>query len=469
MAGTWSRWAASGGVWDAGRLGIIDRNFGPEILADQLADPALPFYAPPLARLDPTASSAGATPLLYREAAALPDGRLVAATAPGPIDLADPEADFDLRIELITLGESPDGAGAVLQDRRVLVDAPSVHDFDPQPVFLAWAGPAYDRLELPAGGTGRFLHNGLPMNDAILEALEPAGPKPLDGARFERVRLVEALPLTPDQRVPVPAEQTRDSHEGATSTGIAAHPPARVLAELPLASDGTFGVDVPSGVPFRIQGLDAGGLATGTAHNRWYDVSPGQVIKQGVGHTNPRFYAAQCAACHGGLDGDPASVFMEPDVMTTATVTLSRFEGADPRRPRVLPSAGDATRSEVDFRRDVEPILAACGDAGCHSAADQAGGLTLGDDATTWYSDAYESLLAPGARSAGGFDWVDAATPSAVRSHLVEWLRGVELDAPGELPEGASPHGGLSDEEVSTIQTWIELGATWVGTLGDEP
>ncbi len=458
-----------GGVWDAGRLGVIDRNFGPEIGADQPAASALPFYAPPLARLDPTARSVGSTPILYREATALPDGRLVAATAAGPVDLGDPDAPFDLRIELLTLVEAPDGSGAVLQDRRVLIDAPGLHDHDPQPVFVGWAGPAYNRIELPAGETGRFLHNGLPMNDAILESLEPAGPKPLDGERFERVRLVEALSLTPAQRLPVPPDETRDGHEGATSTGIGSHPPARVLADLPLASDGTFGFDLPSGVPFRVQGLDARGLASGAPHNRWYDVSPGQVIKQGVGHTNPRFYAAQCSACHGGLDGDPASVFVAPDVMTTATVTLSRFEGADPRRPISLPLAGDETRMEVDFQRDVQPILASCSAAGCHSAADLAGGLSLTEDPTTWYSDAYESLLAPGDRSGGGFQWVDAATPSALQSHLVEWLRGEELEAAGEILEPGSPHGALSDSEIATIQAWIELGATWVGTLEDPP
>ncbi len=453
-----------GGVWDAGRIGILDRNFGPEIVGkgDAAPDPALPFYAPPLVRLDPGTRAVGTTPRLVREVTALPDGRLVAAAADGPVDLGDPDAVFDLRIELITLAEGTDGSGPAIASRTTLADAPGVHDSDPQPVFVR---PTEERhLWEPVGDTGLFLHNGIPMNDAILASLEPAGPKPLDPASAVGVRLVEALPLSPDDRFAIDPADTRDGHAGATSTGLGPHPPARVLAELPLAADGTFAADVPAGVPFRIQTLDERGMATGAIHNRWYDIAPGQVIKQGVGHGNPRFYGASCAGCHGSLDGDPASAFVEPDVMTTATVTLSRFENADPRRPIPPAAVGDATRFGIDFRDDVQPLLtSACATSGCHDGAAGGVGPSLTDAPTVWFNDAYESLLEPGDGSGGGFAWVDAGDASAASSHLVELLLGTELDAPAEIGATSTPHGDLTDEEIELLVRWIELGATYVG------
>lgn len=444
------------GVWDAGRIGILDRNFGPEIQSKgPVEESALPFYSAPLVRLDPQGRSAGVAPRIVREVTALPDGRLVAAVADGPVDLADPEAVFDLRLEILDLREQPDGSGPSIVARSVLVDAPGVHDHDPQPVLVRPSPPSGAPRDWTAE-RGLFLHNGLPLNDAILSSLEPVGAKPLVADRAVAVRLVEAVP---GERIPVPSDETRDGHAGATSASLSVHPAARILAELPLAPDGTFAADVPAGVPFRLQTLDARGLAVGAMHNRWYDLSPGQVIKQGVGHGNPRFYGAQCAGCHGALDGEPAGAFIEPDVMTTATVTLSRFDQGDPRRPLTPPSVGSETRERIDFVEDIQPLLVeAC--SGCH---DSAAALSLTATPTAWFTDAYESLLAPGTRSGGGYAYVDAGRGSAFRSYLVEVLLGEELEAPGELPSPGPRHGELTDVEIGLITRWIDLGATFVG------
>ena len=443
------------GVWDAGRIGIIERNFGPEIRSKEtVEEAALPFYAPPLARLDPGSRSAGVTARLAREVAALPDGRLLAAVADGPVDLEDPDAVFDLRIELLTLHESADGSGPVIADRAVLVDALGEHDHDPQPVFVRPSRTS--TWEAWTGDRGLFLHNGVPMNDAILSELQPVGAKPLDAERAAAVRLVEALEV---ERVPVDPSETRDGHTGATSVSLSPHPAARILAELPLAADGSFAADVPVGVPFRLQTLDARGMAVGAMHNRWYDLSPGQTIKQGVGHQNPRFYGAQCAGCHGALNGDPDEAFIEPDVMTTATVTLSRFANGDPRRPLEAPAVGEGTRAGIDFVADVQPVLVeAC--SGCHGAG---ASLSLTDASTPWFTDAYESLLAPGDGSGGGYEYVDAGRGSAASSVLMEVLLGEELDAPRELPPGSEPHGGLTADEIALLSRWIDLGATFRG------
>ena len=225
--------------------------------------------------------------------------------------------------------------------------------------------------------------------------------------------------------------------------------PARVLAELPLAEDGTFQAELPAGLPFRLQALDAAGRMVGEPHNRWFYVAPGQVLPQGLPATSAAFYENLCAACHGARDGDPEHAFTEPDVLTTASLTLSRYEDQNPRLPIPPPEVGEATAIRVDWQADVRPLMTGC--AACHGAVDPAAGLSLTDAPTAWYDDAYESLYAAGLVYPG----------QARRSALYEKLSGEELDAPETLAEPGLRHGDLSDEDLLTIARWLDLGATW--------
>ncbi len=455
-------------AWPGGRLGVVDRNFGPEIPQSRADEPpALPFYAAPLARLDDEAASSGVTATYYRDPVGLPDGRILVASAPGPVDLGDPGAAMDLRIEVLTVSEDLDGQGARLASREVLVDEPGVADFDPEPVFVKKPAELLPITWDPAATTGVLRHQGLPLIDAIITGLAPTGSK-VERDDFRYVRLVEALPIAAGGAAPVPADETRALLDGATASSLRGRTPARVLAELPLEDDGTFHVEVPAWVPFRLEGLDADRMALGTLHNRWYYLAPGQVMTQGASSFKPDTYSTRCAACHGALAGDPADVFTRPDILTTASVTLARYQGKNPRRPLPPTPVGDDTRVTVDFVDDVQPILSArC--AGCHGGAEPAGGLSLTDAATTHYTDAYESLLAPGAGSGGGRRYVDDDDGSARASYLIERLRGEELLAPAELPAGAAPHPAdqqaepLTAEELQVLVRWIDLGATFRG------
>ncbi|MCK6528421.1 hypothetical protein L6R50_12990 [Myxococcota bacterium] len=460
-------------AWEGGRLGIVDRNFGPEMNENSISDAAaLPFYAAPLVRLDPDAASSGETSGLYRDPAPLPDGRILVSYAPGPFDLGDEGGVPDLRIEVLSLTEGVDGSGPAIGARTVLVDEPGVADFDPEPLVLRAPPPLDAPLEWdPEAETALLFHMGAPMIDAILSNLSPSGEKvPRDD--IVGMRLVEAIPTTPERRAPVAPELTRDGREGATTTTLGHHAPARVLAEIPLAADGTFQAEVPAGVAIRLQALDASGMAVGRMHNRWLDFHPGQTMRQGISAEDPVFYASRCAACHGAASGDPNEAFIEPDAMTMASVTLSRYESKDPRRPVDPPLCGEYTRVEVDFVRDVQPILdRSCATGGCHSGAEPAAGLGLSGAATDAYTDAYESLLARGEGSGSGMAYVDEPKGSARGSYLMEKVLGRELDAPRTLdtPGEAHPSGddgapSLTDADIRTLIRWIELGASFVGT-----
>ena len=408
-------------VWGAGDLGVVDRNFGPE--DDGAASPGLPFYAEPLVRLGVRGlfTMPGA---LCRDPVALPDGRLLASCADGA-GAADATAVPDFRVELLTLAEQPDGTGPAVVGRQVLADAPGVADRDPEPVVVRRPIPkSAETYWDPSAPEGLLLHQGLPIIDALITRLPPSGAKPIrDDMCY--VRLVES--------VPVPAGQ------GAPSLGLPGR--ARILAELPLAADGSFQVRIPAGVPFRIQGLSEDRVAVGTAHNRWFYVMGGQTLPQGVRTDPSTIYRQQCAACHGGLSGDPADVFAGVDAVTMASVTLARFADGNPRRPLDPPTVGDSTRLEIDFARDVQPILdAACATAGCHATGAAVPELAAAP-AEPPFTRAYTNLLAGG--------WVVAGQAGA--SPLLTLL------------DGAPPHATLTEEERLTLVRWIDLGAGFVG------
>ncbi len=446
-------------AWPAGQLGVVDRNLGPELRDGD--EPSFELYLPPLTLLDETSSPSGETGTAWRDPAPLADGRLLVAASAEPLDLGDDEANPRFRIELVSLTEATDGSGPQMTERQVLVDLAGLSAFDPEPIWHH-APHRVEGEHQPKGDTGLFLHHGLPLVDALLGALPPTGAR-LPSHDIVGVRLVEALPTTWLDRTPLAPEETRHGHVDATSAGLVRHPPARILAEMPLADDGSFTARVPADVPFRLQALDADGMAIGAMHNRWYEVAAGQVVIQGltVQYGEER-YGSLCASCHGNLDGsDSSPELAQPDLMTGASLTLSRYENQDPRRPIEPEPVGEETL-EVDFERDLQPLLVErC--SGCHGPPTPAAGLSLTDTPTLWFSDAYESLLAPGERSGGGFDYVDGDAGMANNSLLVEVLRGEELEAPGTF-SGPAHQEHLTDEELMLVIRWIDLGATWEGT-----
>ncbi len=380
------------------RLAVVERNFGPTIPDDSpWQDPGLPFYSDPVTVLDSG---------WCRDPSALPDGRILATC------LDEGEA----VLVAMTLQERVDGSGPFIANREVLGSG-----WDPEPIVVQseWlAGEAsWDASE----DSAVLLHNGVQLIDALLGNLPPSGPKPL--LDFDVVRLLEALDLP---RHPVPPEETLFGNLGATTTGLLPMSPVRVLAELPLASDGSFQVELPARTSIRLQLLDQG-LASGTHHNRWFDLHPGQVIRQGIGSQEPGHYSNRCAACHGGVDGSPEQVFVPLDVMTTASLTLSRYEQSDPRRP-IEPPRADAPWT-VDWSRDVLPVVEErC--SGCHQ--------DLVGTPTQHYDQAYELLVGSGLVGERALD--------------------------GELgPRLLDGHGELEADELDTVLLWLDLGASFQG------
>ena len=442
-----------GAMWEGGALAILERQFGPELPAGQEANAAAPAFKHSLTVLS--------TDGLWRDPAALPDGRIVAAHAPGFSALTDAAAAApDTGLVIVTL--APDGTIATTDP---LVDVAGLADDQPQPVYVR---PDED-LPHPDGWdenakTGIVRVVSLTTDEAVASHLAPMGPRPVrtDAAM---VRVIAAMPDSPADCHPVDPQLVRNGDPASTTMSNGAHGRAFIVAEAPLPADGSALVEAPAHVPVRVQLLDANRMAIGGQLNFWVDVNPGQTFPVGI---RPDFFPQRCGGCHGTASGVPGDVLQPmPDAITGPSVVDALYAGRNLRRPQTPIPLGAATIVPLDFQKDLQPVLdRSC--APCHSGTQPAGGLSLTNAPTAFYNDAYESLLALGSGSGGGKKYVDERGSSARRSYLIEKIYGMELDAERTLTQPCPPPGAqvppLSDDEKLRFVRWADLGAQWQGS-----
>lgn len=444
--------------WWGGALLISDHQFGPTIEPDNPLDnldrpyangtPAnsTPRFVPGWVPLDRTVAvrgeSAGGA---YRDPFPMPDGSLVVAWAPGPLDLAN--ADADPNFDIVRLVPAPswhaaDGFAAGGFRREPIVAGPDT-ELWPRPVVARLKEPVAKVLQRNerlfgapavtrgftgyAAGTPAVLHVAdLLLLDAFFEQITPVG-----------ARHIAAV------NCPVCGEETPEIDQVHGVRLVGWRDDRRVLiAETVLEPDGSFYAAVPSGLAFDIQSLNGRGMAL-RSPNRWLYAQPGEKHTLSIPR---RLFAQTCAGCHGGLTGRPADTLRRPDATTSASRTLATWstEAESGRMPVNWTGSGPVAVREVGFDRDVRPIVESrC--ATCHAGPSAAAGLDLSGpgafDALRGYTSADEAL--------------------AIKSALVEKLLGRELHAPGVLA-GDRPHPSahpLSESEMSAIVRWIDLGA----------
>ncbi len=441
-------------LWEGGTLALVERQFGPDVPAERLDELAVGGFRHAWAVL--------ADDGLWRDPAPLPDGRLLVAHAPGPIDPIDPGAMPDTGLWIVTLEATPEGAR--LGERTLLWDAPG--EADDQPALVV-ARPDEDDDHADAwdgSPSGLLKHSGIQVNEAVNRVLAPIGAKPLR-ADAAHARFLAWPSWRPADVPAVDPAQIANGDPASTWWSNGVHLPLALLGEVPLAADGTVLAELPARVPVRMQVLDAAGFAAGQPSLLWLSVQGGERFPQGA---QPSSYGRLCSGCHGALDGDPASALppLDVDAVTTASVTLSSFAGRDPRRPLPPVRVGSLGAQDFDFGRDLAPSLArSCAVAGCHAGAVPAGGLALTPTPTSYYDAAYEQLQAFGAGSTGGKRYVDERNGSAWGSYLIEKITGRELGAPRVLAMACPPPGAevppLDDAVIRAFIRWIDLGAVY--------
>lgn len=393
----------------------------------------------------------------YRDPCPLPDGSILVAHAPGPLDLADPEAapDFDI-VRLIPDPslQSADGLSGGSLRREVQVADDRTSELWPRPVVVRpkerlkkkpkWATDVFGEPDpelgdagYPAATPAQLMVFDMVLLDAFFEQNLPAGERHL---RSESCTVCLEQHDVDDQ-----VRYARVIGAQPLDTARSEPPRRYVIAEVPLEEDGSFHVMVPSCVPFDLQSLNAERMALASP-NRWLYAQPGEKHTLSI----PRaLYAQTCNGCHGMLSGERTNSFGRPDAITSASKTLAIWD--DEKHENRPPSNYDVAGRRyltapfsVGFEQDIRPILERrC--AVCHD------GTKAGADLDLTGEGAFERLRG----------LVDHRQAMAIKSPLVETLLGRELSAPQVLAR-REPHpeaAPLSSEEVRQIIRWIDLGA----------
>ncbi len=445
-------------VWEGGALAIIDRNMGP-IISDA-GTPSVVNYVDPLRRLEAIGGEVrhrGFSPDgYYRDPQAMPDGTIIVSHSSTAIDLADPAATPDTAIYRVTLLDLENNQ-VIISSKDLLVDIPGKIETDPRPIYIRRREAIEDPLEHLTNGaeTGTILNFDLAVSMTVGAEDSPSRGKPFDVTHdaIRRVRLVEEIqpqpsdfPLWPD------VSQNR--------WGVGKHSMRRIIAEVPATADRSLYVELAAGVPFYVQGVDDMGVATVT-FNQWFFILPGEKLKQ---VTRREVWNNRCGGCHGSVSGKPGETVGKPDVITQASRVVANYDRETRTDlPPIAYGLEPSSRLEVDFSRDVQPILSAsCATNGCHDGS-RAPDLT--DRAGTGrFSGAYDTLTQSGTGSANGYAYVDADGSTARTSYLAEVIMGGELDAPRSYDSNNCPGGSrLSLAELRTLMRWMDLGASYIG------
>ncbi|MBK9265251.1 MAG: PD40 domain-containing protein [Polyangiaceae bacterium] len=434
-------------VWQAGTIAIFDRQIGPELSQSDAHSASVGGFRHAFVPLTFPFNPSGVTFSAARHPVPMPDGRLLVTLAKPPFDPLDPSTEPDFGLFLLTLTEDRTLGGPRITAVDVVADEPGISEYDAEPLVARPLedDPSHEPAWDPTLSTGKLAYRHVETLEAIMRNVSPVGAKTLRND-LVAVRLIESIPTTPD-----------DLAHGPISASM--HGRSRILAELPLLG-GSLYLEVPAATPFRVQTLDAHGLAIGTQHRRWIDVAPGQTFPGGV---SPALYPTLCATCHGSLSGLPQDAGGPiPDTITQASMTLATHDALDPRRPRAPMPVG-ANPIVIDFRADVLPLIQRSCVKGCHQGPAAAGGLDLEAHATAKFDTAYEALVAPGVGSGNGRKYVDDIGSSARSSYLVERLLGRELDAPRNVDGACKGDPPLDENERLVLTRWIDLGAVYRG------
>lgn len=528
-------------LWEAGALYVSDHQFGPDVEARNPNDrstglfdrdgalrasgvdatntrarfdrppPAHPRFVPknsPLFPLDgPGAvTRTGLSPGgAYRDPTALPDGRLLASYAAGPLDHLDPDArpDFDLVLLEGEPGFQPPGGHGTPRVRAVRLAAasePGFSELEAQPVMVrikpkinAGRRPVSEHLIRYPGTPidrrpARYLERNFLLIDAILADPSPVGKHvaydrdpvtghpvpPLERVRY--VRMVEAVPMDPASAAALDVTRVRNGDPQSTRVSNGIHPAKRLVAEAPLEPDGSVSFRLPSNTPLLIQSLNADRMAL-RQEARVYFFVPNEPFTISPA---PSETFQTCAACMGAMSGRPERLFGPPTAFTGQgeVEAIARYGGEPPGLGLVREE-----RPTIDFARDLQPVLDRhC--AACHGGARPAAGLTLSGEATTYYSASYESLMQLEDPASGWFGrkrYVSERDGLAIESYLTEKLYGKELKAPRAL-SGDAPHPSpalfraqglvpapLSDAQRLLFVRWMDFGATFRGPQDSAP
>lgn len=455
-----------------------------------------PRYLPPLVPLlpetgEPGSSHGGLTHTgispggAFRDPYPLPDGTLLVSHVSGSIDHLDPNADPDWDVYRVRFEGSPqseDGrAAGKLRLERIAGASSELADTMPRPLMVRLKElPAahqkflpeleekklrdeYGVKRAPADTPAVIESYDYPLLQSFLTDFTPVGERDLTKSDrlFRYVRILAEVPPTKADLTPL----ADGSNPFATRLSSGIHTRKQIVAEIPLEPDGSFYAQVPPNTPLIIQGLDAQRRAVHSM-NRWFYLQPGERLTLSIPR---RLFSRACSGCHGSLTGQSLDALGPIDAVTAASKVVANWDPVTGKRRKPYGQSGAVEYQEIDFVRDVQPLLDRnC--VACHGGALPAANLSLEGNATQHYNRAYESLHKLRDPASGNFAdkrYVDEREALSSKSYLIAKLLGENF--PGiQQPQNnyGKPHpdkAPLTEQELLVLIRWIDLGATFRG------
>lgn len=256
----------------------------------------------------------------YQGPTPVPEGRILAAWAPGTVDDAALRAlnppDFGIYLF------APD-----TQVNQLLVNHPDSWELSPEPLLV--------RPEPPVlGDSNPTVPLDQPAVVGSLDVKDTSLTETISGAQFHETPIAEALAQA--RRVRIIQGYSAEATPGRPSFGLGMAEGATVLGEVPLTSGGAWRAQVPSRVPLRFQLLDEFGLGI-RQETTWFQAAPGEV--------------RPCGGCHEAR----SSTQLDPTSWAARAETVVNLAG------------GSNSPTEISWQAQVQPILTAnC--APCHNA-----------------------------------------------------------------------------------------------------
>ncbi|MEY4577390.1 MAG: hypothetical protein RL701_2093, partial [Pseudomonadota bacterium] len=308
--------AADGG----GNIVVVNRSIGPD-QSDR--DPNDRAYIHALTT--PATSAFAGDTGVFRSPAALPNGRLLVACDPAPSDLTAGPHHYGLCELDTTPGSSP----RVLfrDDQRSALEAVPIWVRAPRLVFQSRTDEPNGSVRIDASQSDAAVHiTDAPLLGTLLFA----------NTRVGRPILPEVSGLDVYASEPPPASITsfsQASNEVVSDKFGQFYQKLRLLGHVRLAADGSTRLRVPSGVPLLYTLTGAGdrplnfpaGVAkapfTGVMRQREeMQFYPGERGRQSM---RRELFNGVCGGCHGSVSGRELDVVVNPDVLTSASITLA--------------------------------------------------------------------------------------------------------------------------------------------------
>ncbi len=435
-------------VWEGGAMALIDRNLG-AVISDG-GTPSVVNYVDPLQTITGIGEVIKHRGLsangYYRDPFSMPDGSILVGHSSTSIDLGDVNATPDTGIYRVVLREL-DGNNTIIDSKQLLVDIPGKIEMDPRPIFKRRHEEVGDPLHHLENGaqSGTLLNFDLAVALTLGDEDSPSNKKSFDdmAEKIHRIRFVEEL-----QRQP------------GDAAGRGGHGIRRIIGEFEATPDRSLYAELPAGVSFYIQAVDEHGMSSST-FNQWFFILPGEKLNQ---VTRREVWDFRCGGCHGSRSGIPGDTVSTPDVLTQASRVDANYDKITRTDLPPTPYGLDPNdRVEIDFERDIQPLLTSgCATGGCHDGT-QTPNLSARAGAAG-FSGAYEALTATGTDSTNNFAYVDPVGSSAQNNYLTEVLLDRELAAPRTMDSGGCPGGNqMNDANKRLIMTWMDLGANYEG------